>query len=232
MPKTEKIYAVLTGDLVKSSRLSVEMSRRAMDLIKDGALKFAEIQPGSVIGKVDTFRFDGWQLLLGKPELAFHAAVFMRSILKMESTPGSKLDTRVAIGIGPADSIVKDRISNSSGPAFTASGKALDVMGNNTLSLATDNELDFSWENLRIGIVPLLDCVVRDWTAPESRAVYGALWGWTQEETAKKWPSIDNNTKQITRQSVSKSLTRAHWSTVESTLNWVQLEILKTLKLK
>ena len=121
MPKTEKIYAVLTGDLVKSSRLSSEMSSRAMDLIKDGASKFAELHPGSVIGKVDTFRFDGWQLLLGKPELALHAALFLRSILKMESTPESKLDTRVSIGIGSAESIDEDKISNSSGPAFTAS---------------------------------------------------------------------------------------------------------------
>lgn len=229
MAKMEKIYAVLTGDLVKSSRLSSDMSSRAMVLIKDGASEFAEIYPGSVIGKIDTFRFDSWQLLLGKPELALYAAVFLRSFLKMESTPDNKLDTRVSIGIGTAESIVEDKISNSSGPAFTASGKALDVMGNKTFSLTTDDDPGNPWENLKNGIVPLLDCVVSDWTAPESRAVNGALWGWTQEETAKKWPSFENQIKQITRQSVSKSLVRAHWVQLESTLEWVQLEIFKTL---
>ena len=225
MPKTEKIYAVLTGDLVKSSRLSSEMSSRAMGLIKDGALKFAEIQPGSVIGKVDTFRFDGWQLLLGKPELALHAALFLRSILKMESNSLSKFDTRVSIGIGPVESIVEEKVSDSRGAAFTVSGKALDSVGNKKLEFSTSIDFDHPWKSLEKGIVPLLDCVVSEWTPPESRAVYGALMGWTQEEAAGKWPRLESNDKQITRQAVADSLTRANWHTVETTLKWVNAEI-------
>lgn len=231
MPKTEKIYAVLTGDLVKSSRLSNEMSRRAMDLIRDGASKFAEIQPGSTIGKIDTFRFDGWQLLLGKPELALHAALFLRSILKMESDSLSKFDTRVSIGIGSVESIIEEKVSDSRGAAFTVSGKALDSMGSKTLEFSTSIDSDHPWKSLENGIVPLLDCVVSKWTPPESRAVCGALTGWTQEEAARKWPRLESSNKQITRQAVGDSLTRANWNTVETTLQWVNAEIYNTLKL-
>ena len=171
MPKMEKIYAVLTGDLVKSSRLSGEMSSKAMDFIKDGAAEFAELRPGAMIGKVDTFRFDGWQLLLGEPGLALQAALFLRSVLKMESDSRTKFDTRISVGIGPVESIIKEKVSNSRGPAFTVSGKALDSMGSKTLKFSAGLDSDHLWHGLENGVVPLLDCVVSAWTPPESRAV-------------------------------------------------------------
>jgi hypothetical protein len=230
MPGQEKIYAVLTGDLVKSSKLSSEESHRAVGLLKSATRDFAEIHPGSLIGKVDTFRFDSWQLLLGRPGLAFHAAVFLRTVLKMESDFRSKLDTRVSIGIGPVEIINEQQVSNSRGPAFTASGKVLDSMGNRTLAFSAASEPESGWQGLKEGVAPLLDCVVKDWTSIESRAVHGAFWGWTQEEAASRWPRPAESEKPITRQAVSDSLIRAHWTTVEAVLSWTKGEIARLLK--
>jgi len=51
------------------------------------------------------------------------------------------------------------------------------------------------------------------------------LKGWTQEESARNWPLDEKNGKRLTRQAVGDSLMRAHWSTVDAVLLWVEKEI-------
>lgn len=224
MNPDERIFAVLTGDLVGSSQLAAADSRRALDLLRAAAGHFGEACPGSVSTEMDTFRHDSWQWLLESPELALRAAVFLRAWLKMESRPQAPLDTRIAIGLGPVEEIDSQRISNSRGPAFTASGKALDAMTDQRLVLAVpagSEEEGSVLTALSRASVPLLDGIVSDWTAAESRAVAGALRGWTQEESARQWPADDGD-QGISRQAVSKSLRRSHWNRVESVLEWAE----------
>jgi hypothetical protein len=221
----KKTYAVLTGDLVKSSRLTIAKSKSAMERLKKMAIEFAEQHPEAIVGRMDTFRHDSWQLLLEQPALALRAAVFLRAALKMESDAKIKYDTRISIGIGKVESVSRSRISNSRGPAFTHSGKGLDAMDGQCLVLVPGSETLVLWDVLECGFVPLLDCVAGDWTPKESRAVYGALKGWTQEESARNWPLDDKTGKRLTRQAVGDSLMRAHWSTVDAVLLWVEKEI-------
>jgi hypothetical protein len=224
----EKIYAVLTGDLVKSSRLTSIKSRSAMERLKKIATEFAEQHPNSVVGRMDTFRHDSWQLLLEQPALALRTAVFLRTALKLQSDASTKYDTRISIGIGKVELISKRRISDSRGPAFTHSGKGLDAMDGRCLALVAGDDTPALWYGLERGVVPLIDCVVGDWTPTESRAVYGALKGWTQEETARNWPPQAKTAKRPTRQAVGNSLVRAHWSTVDAVLLWAEAETKQT----
>lgn len=221
MSPDPRVFAVLTGDLVGSSQLPAAESRRALDLLGQAARDFGQAYPGSVSTPLDTFRHDSWQWLLDRPELALRAAIFLRACLKMESDPGAPLDTRIAIGLGGAEEIDRERISNSRGPAFTASGKALDAIADERIALAAPDPGPDSLTALARGAAPLLDAVVSDWTAAESRAVAGALRGWTQEETARAWPVPDEGDG-ISRQAVSKSLRRSHWHRVESVLEWAE----------
>ncbi len=225
MIDVEKIYAVLTGDLVKSSRLTNVESSGAMARLKKVATAFAEQHPNSVVGRMDTFRHDSWQLLLENPALAFRIAVFLRAALKLQSDASTKYDTRISIGIGKVELVSKRRISDSRGPAFTCSGKGLDAIDGRCLALVTGDDPSTLWHMLERGVVPLIDCVVSDWTPTESRAVYGALKGWTQEESAKNWPQRVKTDKKPTRQAVGDSLLRAHWSTVDAVLLWAETEI-------
>ncbi len=231
MANANQQYAVLSGDLVKSSKMSASQSKGAMDHLRKAADELGKIHPESIVGRLDSFRHDSWQLLLGKPELAIRAAVYLRAALKLQSDTKVKYDTRVSIGIGTVESISKRRISDSRGEAFTRSGKGLDAMKDQGLAFAptseqSNDELSVAW-----GVVPLLDCVVTDWTSTESRAVYGALKGWTQEETAAQWPVDDERAKPPTRQAVAKALVRAHWSTVDKVLNWTEEGVKQALKL-
>ena len=225
MSNNKKIYAVLTGDLVKSSRLTIDKSTSAMERLKQMAVEFAEQHPEAIVGSMDTFRHDSWQLLLEQPALALRAAVFLRAALKMESDAKTKYDTRISIGIGKVESISKSRISDSRGLAFTHSGKGLDTMDGQRLVLAAGSETQVLWGLLERGLVPLLDCVAGDWTPAESRAVYYALKGWTQEESASNWPIDQKTGKQLTRQAVGDSLMWAHWSTVDIVLLWAEKEV-------
>ena len=220
----DKIYAVLTGDLVKSSRLTSAKSKGAMERLKKITVEFAEQHPNSVVGRIDTFRHDSWQLLLEQPALALRIAVFLRTALKLQSDASTKYDTRISIGIGKVELISKRRISDSRGPAFTFSGKGLDAIDGRCLALVTGDDTPALWYGLERGVVPLLDCIVGDWTPTESRAVYGALKDWTQEETARNWPPQEKTAKRPTRQAVGDSLVRAHWSTVDAVLLWAETE--------
>ena len=217
-----KSYAVLTGDLVKSSRMSSEQSTSAMEWLRQLAKKFESVYPNSTIGQLDTFRHDSWQWLLAKPELALRAAVFMRAGLRAHSDGDVKFDTRVAIGTGKVERIVEHRISDSRGLAFVRSGKALDAMKKHShLTYAAERDIaEEEW--LADGLVPLLDCIITDWTPTEARSVHGALMGWTQEETAAQWPILNKTGKRRTRQAVAKSLRHAHWNTIREALEFVE----------
>jgi hypothetical protein len=225
MTVTSNLHAVLTGDLVGSSRLSSSQSQRAMELLRTSASIFERCFPGTICGAMDTFRHDSWQLLLNKPEQAFRAVLFLRSALKMESDATTKYDTRISIGIGTVEHIAIERISDSRGPSFTLSGKGIDTMKGTFLALSVTMELAEPWSDMRSAVIPLLDCIASDWTPTESRAINAALMGLTQEESASRWVSKKNSTP--TRQAIGDSLIRAHWKSVNAVLFHAEKKVLK-----
>lgn len=231
MIAADRQFAVLTGDLVDSSKLSAAESRAALQTLQEAAERFAATVDGAPPAALDTFRHDSWQWPAPRPELAVRAALYLRAALKMTSPPKRKLDTRIAIGIGTVEELDTQRVSNSRGPAFTASGKALDGMKDRRLTLAAAQELQPALEELASGSIPLLDCIVSGWTPKEARVVRGALLGWTQEQTAEHWPP-DSDGKRITRQAVGRSLARAHWNRVEAYLEWVESTVAARLGTK
>jgi len=77
----------------------------------------------------------------------------------------------------------------------------------------------------------MLDCIVGDWTAKESRAIYCSIKGLTQEETAQQWLPDKKAGKTITRQAVSGTLIRAHWNEVNKVLEWIESGIKQAIKL-
>jgi hypothetical protein len=225
MAITGKLHAVLTGDLVSSSRLTSNQSKQAMELLRTSATLFEKCFSGTVYGNMDTFRHDSWQLLLNKPEQTFRAALFLRSALKMESDAVTKYDTRISIGIGTVEYIAAERISDSRGTAFTLSGRGVDTMKSSALALSIDTEDIEHWNDMIHAVIPLLDCIATDWTPTESRAVNAALMGRTQEESATHW--VSNKKSRPTRQAVGDSLIRAHWNTVHSVLLQAEKKVLK-----
>lgn len=219
-----KMFAALTGDLVNSSMLTTGESQMAMRWLREAAMRFAILYPGSIEGGMDTFRHDSWQVLLARPSLCLRLALYLRTAIKLHSDKKTRYDTRISIGLGEVESIAESRISDSRGKAFTISGKNLDAMARNRLVCQVQDEESIGFSLHSRTAVPLLDCLVLDWTPTEAHAVHGAIEGRTQEEIAQLLPPNPHTGRAVTRQAVSDSLERAYWGTVEDVLNFIENE--------
>ena len=89
--------AVLTGDIVRSSKLAPETLDAAMAGLARGAAAMGRWE-GSRDASFDRFRGDGWQCLAPSPAMALRAALFLRAHLRALDR---EIDTRVSVGIGP-----------------------------------------------------------------------------------------------------------------------------------
>ena len=107
-----EIYAVLTGDIVKSRQVSERerMMSELKSVLEDVKDKYG--------GEYDLFRGDSFQLLLPSPRLSVTVALIIRSKLKFSaSAVKEKWDARISIGIGPV-TYNGEGVKDSDGVAF------------------------------------------------------------------------------------------------------------------
>lgn len=182
----EKVYAVLTGDLIESTAIR-EDYKAVLYLIA------ADIQKYMAVDFVfDIYRGDSFQGLLNDPSKALLISVLMRAGLR-RNTRGTGIDdvwdARIAIGIGKVDQVIKNtavKLGTLNGDAFVRSGRTLDLMKKEgaALKLKTDHEqLDEEFESS----FPLLDIIISRWSTAQAEAVYWYLLdNLTQEEIGKR----------------------------------------------
>ncbi|WP_071674995.1 hypothetical protein [Nioella nitratireducens] len=116
--------AVLTGDLVQSTAAGASLTNKAIGRISSMAA-ITTGWPGNNAGHFTRFRGDGWQFVVDRPAWALRALICVHAVLRQdEDGPIS----RIAIGLGPLDPVTGDDLSDASGPALVASGRALDNM--------------------------------------------------------------------------------------------------------
>lgn len=203
-----RMYAVLTGDIIASGRMQHVDLERTKGRLQWCCRDLEQQYPGLIRGKIDFFRGDAWQVLIERPELALRTALYLRvGLIAFESS-----DTRLAIGIGEIDTIVEDRISQSTGSAFTLSGHALDELGSkNRLGIALPSRFgeiqDWLALNLR-----LCHALLRRLKAKQAQALMGALKDLTQNDIAKQ------HEPPITQQAVAKALSGCDWYAIEAVL--------------
>ena len=206
-------YAVLTGDLVASSELSPSAYQAIIAHLKALATELSTIKPGLVLGDIDVFRGDGWQLCLSDPNQVLFSCTFLRSGLKAHKS-GLNIDSRIGVGIGEVTQLIPEKVSESSGPAFTHSGAALDTMQDKHRLKLVFPELPPEQERLLNTIaLPFMDLELTQWSTAESFAAFGALRGWTQQQTAESSIVFSDKDQPLSQQAVGKALKRIHWNT-------------------
>ena len=178
----EKMYAVLSGDLVGSSRLDEKERKSVLTVLKDSFGLLASIYPGAVKYNFDIYRGDSFQGVLCEPEFSFGAAVIIRAYLR--SKIERKADARIAIGIGKID-FLPAHITEGYGEAFSLSGKLLDEMKKSRYNLQIKTPSEEINNELKVEFI-LLDFVISKWSPEQSEAVIEHLKGFTQEKIAKK----------------------------------------------
>ncbi|MEN8136743.1 MAG: hypothetical protein ABFS18_14605 [Thermodesulfobacteriota bacterium] len=210
MVNKSKLYAVLTGDIIKSSRLTLdelEMARKSLF----NATEVARGWENDVIeGDLELFRGDAWQILVKKPSFALRLAIFLRATLIAREN----IDSRISIGLGRVENI-SEKISHSTGEAFILSGHALDDMTQRySMTIHTPKVANPMSKWLPV-IGHLCDTIMSHWTQRQAEIVCATLEDYndlTHEDISKKLvPSVS-------KQSVTKALTGADWHVIRETI--------------
>jgi hypothetical protein len=162
--------AVLTGDIIKSSRLPPGALDAAMKRLA-AAADMMSGWDGSRPARFSRFRGDGWQCLAPSPALALRATLFLRANLR---SLDRDTDTRVSVGIGPATVPPAGDLAGAGGPAFELSGRGLDKM-------ARPEQLAISWAApppaapVIAALFSLSDEISRLWTPAQAEVLIETL---------------------------------------------------------
>lgn len=119
-PKT-KVYAVLTGDIVGSTKLSPGQMAQVRATVVKSVRAFALRRYNETWPAPEFFQGDSWQLPIETASWALQTAVLIQANLLAEHG----VWTRTAIGIGTAEGLEKTA-ALSTGEVFTLSGHALE----------------------------------------------------------------------------------------------------------
>jgi hypothetical protein len=204
-------HAILTGDIVASSRLPPAERRQLPRVLE---------QCGAAIGRafaadcplpLAQFRGDGWQLFVRTPARALRVAIYFRALLRSRLA-SARVDSRVAIGIGGIDFVPGEDVAKGDGEAYRAAGRGLDRLDRRrrmSLDIGTEPA-----DPALTAVVVLADVLVAAWTPSQAQAVLGALTGAIQQETAASWKP-----RPISQQAVAQHLERARWDAIACALS-------------
>jgi predicted DNA-binding protein (UPF0251 family) len=166
--ETGKIYAVLTGDLIGSSRFRIQQREEVLSILKDS---FKKISHDIIESQFVVFRGDSFQGVLSRPDEALNAALIIRaSLLSKFKGKRTRLDARIAIGIGTIDYLPPDQAGEGDGEAFRNSGLELDKMKKSEQNLIIRTPWTEINEELRTECA-LLDALIQRLTKEQAEAI-------------------------------------------------------------
>ncbi|MFW6054940.1 MAG: hypothetical protein ACOC9D_03455 [Thermodesulfobacteriota bacterium] len=210
-------YAVITGDIVASSRLSDADRRRLYDVMKRGSAELRQTYPQAVPFEVDIFRGDSWQLLVSDVRQTLRIALFYRLFIKIQTRNAS--DSRESIGVGKILFVPETRVSEGAGPAYQISGKGLDSLKQARMCLRFEDNTDF--ESCADLLILVIDSLVTGLTDRQSLAVFGALRDWLQKDIVALW------NPPISQQAVSDHLKSARWDLLKKSIGYIEDNMLQ-----
>lgn len=162
----KKLVAVLTGDLIKSTSLTILDLNFQFELIRQSFELVGCWDPFQQLSKVERFRGDGWQVALSNPKWCLRACLITRACLRAR---GAAFDTRISVGVGFSDISSFADLAAARDDAFVISGRALDHMSTSRTNLSFDT-LHVEEELLPLisAIFALCDSHCSSWTLKQS----------------------------------------------------------------
>lgn len=223
----DRIFAVLTGDVVDSEAMRAAGGPTVGEMLREAAEAAREALPGADLSAVDVFRGDSWQLVVAEPGWALRVALFLRAWVRAGGSPRPPYaDTRVAIGIGTVRRLVPEHISESEGAAFVASGGALDGLGAGKPYRGC--RLAVAGAETRLAaagsaVASLLDAHVVGWTPKQAWALCGAWRGLTQAQIGETFG--ERFGESVSQVAVVHHLRAASFEALECALAWFENEM-------
>jgi hypothetical protein len=205
-----RYHAVLTGDIIGSSRLRSRQLESVRRSLTDAVSVVKAWKRGLVKGGPEFFRGDGWQLLLGDPALGLRAGIFLRASLLARGVA----DSRVSIGLGDGDRILPKRVALATGPAFVLSGRALDEMtrySRMTIEIPKSSGPLSTWLPV---VGHLCDSLIGQWTRRQAEIVCVAI-----DPSEPEYEQVAQSLRPaVSKQAVAKALRAANWHAIRETL--------------
>ncbi len=214
-------YAVLTGDLVKSAKLDPVNLKIILQRLQEGQDKFGSVYTNSMVGRIAIFSGDSWQVLMKHKHLSLRAALYFRAMVI--AAKGLDTDTRIAVAWGRIDeeTLNPENISESTGEAFTLSGRALAEMGRSKyLAMEISKNLSQSLHGDLTVLPPamiLLDEISSRWTEKQAEAMTHALLGTRQNQIARELNIVPST--------VNKGLNAAGWKSMKEYLDLIEIRL-------
>ena len=205
------LYAVLTGDIVKSSRMSPADLKRLPGTLTAIFQSIDPIcKPAEFTTQFSIFRGDSFQVIC-QPACAIRAWLIIRAGLRSAyPSPLSRaVDARTGIAIGKVGHLAKN-ITESSGEAFNLSGRLLE-------ELKAPRLTGFTSENKQINkewnvSFMLAEDIIRRWTTTQCQMLPLLLQPMNQAEIAQA-----TKTRQPT---VTAKINAMGWGAIEQWMNY------------
>lgn len=193
------IAAIITGDVVNSTKLSPLQEKQLFELLKRVA--------AAAKHKYEFFRGDSFQIYIDDPRHALHIALVCRSLAIQLTEKDERYDVRISIGIGEVNLPIKS-LSIAKGDAFLLSGRNFDDLGDTRrLAISCGNEI----ADIGLAVIAdYLDNIYQGMTAKQAELITALLQGITQQQM-----SITLNKSKST---VSQLAAAGRWPEIEKLL--------------
>lgn len=227
--------AIITGDLIDSSKYSPEQRELAFNTLKR-TLEEERLSGNKHWLKYEMFRGDSAQIEVLQVEKALALAILLRAALKKlafepplmgngapkNSAVSSKpfADIRLSIGIGEAE-FKHARIVESDGEAYRLSGRTLDTMkkkGQKIIIQSADEDFNQEYEVQ----CRLLDVILEKWSTSSAEVVFWLLKGWKDVEIAGKLG--------ISQPAISSRKKAAGWEAIDLMIQGYEAKITKKMQ--
>lgn len=214
MKLSSSIHAVLTGDIVNSTKLEPAMEKELIKALKE------ILEPY----KYEFYRGDSFQVYLKKPVSSLRLALLCRTqaISMTEGRDEASLsDVRISIGIGQVALPIRD-LGTAKGEAFVLSGRSFDKLQSPDKGQATEKRLSIASDQTiaDIGfqvIAEYIDAIYKGMTGKQAAVIMGLLKGKTQQQIASEL----NRSKST----VSQFASSGEWPAIERLLQQYELLI-------
>lgn len=164
-----KIGAIITGDIVDSTKMVAEERNSMLRMLQSLPVLLLPLAKFDL----EIFRGDSFQIRVGRSVDSLKVALAIRSHIRSFkfAEHNRQWDARLAIGIGTLE-YENGSLATSDGEAYRASGRGLDSIGKNRLTIETP------WEEvnkeLRVSTA-FADDIITGWTQSQSRVMFQSL---------------------------------------------------------
>ncbi len=199
------IQAVLTGDIVNSTKLKPAKEKKLLLMLQDVLLPY----------QFEFYRGDSFQVYQKNAAMALETALLCRTAaicILPGNAENTATDVRISIGIGSVKAPVKT-LSTAKGEAFVLSGRSFDDISKTNTRLAISTANSLAHEGLQV-IADYVNAIFKVMTSKQATVIFELLKGQTQQVVAEKL----KRSKSTIHQHVSSG----RWAEIEKLLQQYQ----------